>query len=871
VTATDGPDRLPLLKSLRDLAKAGAKLDASIVTTFAFNGLFYEEVLLRAFERAGSRLNIVLVDAAQLVESMNDPLRRPSRAGVDYLLAPITHRGAFHPKIVALLSEKQPLLALGSHNVTDAGYSHNEELTSFWGLEHLPPLGVLRDAVDYAVGWLRVAEAVPGPVLDDITKRLQSLVPVMSDVANEEVTFIGSRAGACLWDQLRSKVVGNARRVSVIGPYFDADMALLRAIDAALHPAEILVGIQPNTAVLPRPDLAPQSVRFIDASALNAFWPKLDEVGFAHGKAIAIETANGLVMSLGSANPTGAAWLQKAAWNAEANLCLIGESAGAAFESLGLNRLNGAPALEAPVLREIAERSQKLRRQEQTPEKAKGPALIIGRIVEGGISLPGFRLDEPTELRLVGVVEGERAVAAAEIEGGSLLRFIEGHPTGGVHQLQSHSATVAFVVVNDDQALRTASLPRESARILDHLGALDNSAGFIELLDLLDKHVLSPSEAFGARASRPHSERTEEGQTTDEEAPFGPRGISLPQEAESATQRPRLNDGLIADIISALIRALGAAPSPETDGDAPDLDEGDALDEPSSGQLARNLDAEPQRSEIDWPRLVTACRKRLTLMIRRLEVRMFEAAAGDHSPSWALGRLVVVLSLLRRLRIHPPQAIKALNGRLRPLSLVSLEQLREVLRVAVCALYGQGTLALKLEMTRGTRVAEERQLIDNLLFWFAREVGADSRREPKEKPTPALLQARADLIPIIMSATAYPKLESWAEYRDPWLSIWDDSLVIQSDWASRQLKLGSVFQRLRRTPLLPSAKTAMIGDLVRWQGERDLPWVVASVSGRKAVLIEPAGSLGIEKKVLLNSIAALDVEALIREAMQDVA
>ena len=50
--------RLPLLKSLKDMAKSGAKLDASIVTTYAFNGLFYEEVLLRAFERAGSRLTL---------------------------------------------------------------------------------------------------------------------------------------------------------------------------------------------------------------------------------------------------------------------------------------------------------------------------------------------------------------------------------------------------------------------------------------------------------------------------------------------------------------------------------------------------------------------------------------------------------------------------------------------------------------------------------------------------------------------------------------------------------------------------------------------------------------------------------------------
>ena len=106
MSGEDRAPRLPLLKTLKDLAKTGVTLDASIVTTYAFNGLFYEEVLLRAFERAGSRLNIVLADAGQLTESLVDPLRRPSRAGVDYLLAPIPHLGAFHPKIAALLSER---------------------------------------------------------------------------------------------------------------------------------------------------------------------------------------------------------------------------------------------------------------------------------------------------------------------------------------------------------------------------------------------------------------------------------------------------------------------------------------------------------------------------------------------------------------------------------------------------------------------------------------------------------------------------------------------------------------------------------------------------------------------------------------------
>lgn len=871
MSATEPSIRLPLLKSLKDLAKSGAKLDASIVTTFAFNGLFYEEVLLRAFERAGSRLNIVLVDAAQLAESMSDPLRRPTRAGVDYLLAPIAHRGAFHPKIVALLSEKQPFLALGSHNATDAGYTHNEELTAFWGSGRLPPASVLREAVGYAVDWLRHAAAVPEPVLNEIAHRLQSLLPTTASAANEDVAFVGSRADACLWDQVRAKIHGTVQRVAIVGPYFDGEAAFLRAIDASLGPVEIVVGIQPDTAVLPRPDLAPANVRFVDASALNAFWPKADEIGFAHGKAVAIETTEGFVVSVGSANPTGAAWLAQDTWNAEANLCLMGESAADAFNALGLDHLSHAPSLGASSLAAIAERSQKLRRDERAAGSAAGPPLLVAAVVEDGVFLPGFSPGELPELRLVSAPGAERAAVLSAGEGGSLLHLSEERLSGGIYRLQSLATTVAFVLVNDDQALRAASLPRESARILDHLGALDSNAGFTDLLDLLDKHVLGPSESSFTGASRPQRAAADESLGADDEAPFGPRGVSLPLDAESASHRRRLSDGLIADIISALIRALGAPPQSETDGDAPDLDEGDAIDEPSSDQLARSLEARPEPSDIDWPRLVTACRKRLTVMIRRLEARMVEAASGDHSPSWALGRLVVVLSLLQRLRVQPPQTgEEAISGRVRPTSLVSLDQLRAAFGVAIGALYGAGKVAVQLEMEDDTRAAEERRLIDNLLLWFARELGADYRSDGRAAPDARTLQARADLGLVAMSAAAHPKLEAWAEYRDPWLSVWDDALSVPADWTSRQMALGALLHSLRGVRLPSGAKPPRIGDLVQWAGEWDLPWVVGSVSGHKVTLIEPARPTA-EKKVLLNSVTALDIDSLLQGQAQTAA
>jgi hypothetical protein len=858
VSGEDRASRLPLLKTLKDLAKSGATLDASIVTTYAFNGLFYEEVLLRAFERAGSRLNIVLADAGQLTESLSDPLRRPSRAGLDYLLAPIPHIGAFHPKLVALLSERQPILALGSHNVTDAGFSHNEELTAFWGAANPAPPGVLRAAVDYALQWLHAAGSIPDGVLGEITARLRALLPPASAAANDETSLIASVGPASLWSQLTSKVIGPVRRVTVVGPYFDARMDFFKAIDRDLAPHEIIIAIQPATAVLPRPDLAPTTARFVDATALQAFWPKADEVGFAHGKALAIEGEGGLIVSLGSANPTGAAWLAQAQWNAEANLCLTGDTAVAAFSALGLDRLANALALEPPQLVEIADRSQTLRSQERATMDASGPPLIAGRLVDGGIFLASFEASDADTLAWVEAGGVSRPVGLKPIEGGSLVVLGDHRSGGGLHELRSGRTTIAFVLLNDAQPLRAAAMPRDSARILDHLGSLESGAGFTDLLDLLDKHVLAPVDG-GVGPSRvanlvAQPEREQEG-----DVPFGPRGVSLPAETELGLRRPRLSDGLIADIIAALIRALGTPPpGPTTDGDAPDLDEGDAEDAPSSDDLAHHLNADIDVPEIDWPRLVTACRKRLTVMLRRLEARLEEATAADRPPSWALGRLVVVLSLLHRLRGHPPQTRDAISGRVRPTSLVSTDQLAVAFGLAVRALYGPGKVALKLETAPGTRAAEERRLIDNLLLWFAREIGADCLRQPREPVDPERLQARADLGPVAMSAAAYATLEDWAVLRDPWLAVWDDAVTVPEDWTERQIAYGSLLQRLRGQPRIVPTRAPVVGDLVFWAGERDLPWVVASVSGHKVSLMEPASANRAEKKVLLASVARFD-------------
>jgi hypothetical protein len=539
--------------------------------------------------------------------------------------------------------------------------------------------------------------------------------------------------------------------------------------------------------------------------------------------------------------------------------------------ALGLDRLKDAPALGQPQLAEIAERSQAARSRELATAETTGPRIVPGQVVDGGVFLSDF---EAAEEGVCAWVEANGICWPAGCEatdGGSLILLGDHRASMGLHELRSGLTTIAYVLLNDGQALKAAALPRDSARILHHLGTLESGTGFTELLDLLDKHVLAPTDG-SIGASRTTIGVTQAQDWDVSEASFGPRGVSLPVETELGLRRPRLNDGLIAEIIAALIRALGGPTIvPATDGDAPDLDEGDADDAPSTDKLARNLDAAVDAPEIDWPRLVTACRKRLTVMLKRLEDRLNDAMTADYPPNWALGRLVVVLSLLHRLRAHPPQTRDAISGRVRPTSLVSAAQLGFAFSLAVRALYGPGNLALKLESDPDTRCAEERRLIDNLLLWFAREIGADCFCDPRDQVDAEDLQARADLGPVVMSAASYGTLEAWAVLRDPWLGFWDDAETVADDWIERHIAYGHLLQRLRGQPRVASTRVPVVGDIVLWAGERDLPWVVTAVNGHKMILIEAGGVKGAKKNVLVKSVSVLDLANLLEDQTKAVA
>ena len=115
--------RLSLIDELR---KGG--YEASLITTFNAYLPFYEEVVLRRLENAGVRHNVLMMDAQQYSSSIFS--HPPRLAGRRYTILPVAAPDAFHPKLILLVGKKKALVAIGSHNVTLAGFGFNRELTN---------------------------------------------------------------------------------------------------------------------------------------------------------------------------------------------------------------------------------------------------------------------------------------------------------------------------------------------------------------------------------------------------------------------------------------------------------------------------------------------------------------------------------------------------------------------------------------------------------------------------------------------------------------------------------------------------------------------------------------------------------------------
>lgn len=94
----------------------------TVLTTYSFDPLFFERVVLADLKSGGSKHVTVLADAEQALSSINAAHDQLFMLGKRYAVIPIHLKGAFHPKLCLRMSPTGCLFSCSSANLTRSGW-----------------------------------------------------------------------------------------------------------------------------------------------------------------------------------------------------------------------------------------------------------------------------------------------------------------------------------------------------------------------------------------------------------------------------------------------------------------------------------------------------------------------------------------------------------------------------------------------------------------------------------------------------------------------------------------------------------------------------------------------------------------------------
>lgn len=814
--------KIGLLERLYKLRRERRRFLASFITTYSINLPFYESVVLRHLEAAGSRLNVVLVDAHELAKSFVDESTRPQRAGLDYVLLPVRTGGAFHPKVTALFSDDGMAVAVGSHNLTEAGYGRNAEISVTFGFDgQLAPLNIARPIADYLLQC--AGELAPGDAT--LSRRLAERLVSYSMRGNdpdENVAFVGARPGGSLLldDAFKRPELVSARRVLVLGPYFDDDLGFLAELHKRAPQAEFRVAIQPNHAVMKRPGHLPTRMRFCNADAIALRRPP----PFIHAKAIVVEGGGQTIAAIGSANPSRPAWFENGKYgNFEAMVIIRSDDAKRVVRALALDQLWNSPAISKAQLQEIERRSQ-------LSSNDEGTASIV--------TVPGLWRDGWVEAQLQGNVQKINAITKWTVSGSSVLNLetrISGGKIGfaapepGMFSVELAGRKGQTVVVASSAGeLSRVLIAGSTARLIDELGRLsDGTAPGEELLNLCEKVLLEPEEANRTATHRP-SQRSSDKNKEVEGENYGPRGISI-NDGRGRSRRAVTISLDISAIITLLLKDLEGPKKENSDPTVENHDEGE-------GGGSEDEELRPA-STPHWEDVVRAVRPRVSRLLNRLRARLEE----PHSAKWKYERVLVTLALLKRLRKFHPGASIPFSAI--PERIVDEDQLRDAFKLAMRCWFARASGAVGALERLGGLDREYEIMGRALLLWIAYESGADivqpasSRMEPDE-----FRACQADRTDALISAIAASASQETLERarreifdRGEWSELCDRAETIER-WFRRHTQIGQAMHNAlihSRPPALPVLlRSPLIQDIVVWKQEPGWPRFPEVVTGR---------------------------------------
>ena len=210
---------------------------------------FFEAFALGVAQACGARVTVVS-DASV---GSYDP-RAVRRAGRSYLPGHAICKGAFHPKVMLIAGPSRVTAAIGSGNVTLAGWQANTELWTVLRGDTGTCPAVLADLARWLHGLparVRCSWGVPD-ALERAASCLEALVEKTAEPADLGIQLVSTSTGPIL-QQLPQ---GRTEELAVCAPFHDPAAAALRRLCERLQPDRLVVSYQPGLTQLDGPALA---------------------------------------------------------------------------------------------------------------------------------------------------------------------------------------------------------------------------------------------------------------------------------------------------------------------------------------------------------------------------------------------------------------------------------------------------------------------------------------------------------------------------------------------------------------------------------------------------------------------------------------
>lgn len=107
--------------------------DLAIVLTYSFDPVFFENVVLHDLRAGGSGTVVVVGDPHEVSAAIEEKGWALDFLGRRYMLSAATHeQGAFHPKLIIRLGDKDGIVLISSGNLTSGGWGGNREMGTSW-------------------------------------------------------------------------------------------------------------------------------------------------------------------------------------------------------------------------------------------------------------------------------------------------------------------------------------------------------------------------------------------------------------------------------------------------------------------------------------------------------------------------------------------------------------------------------------------------------------------------------------------------------------------------------------------------------------------------------------------------------------------